>query len=313
MTSARSRRRKRPSAVPKQRRSAVKKISKRSHVKEDSVSDQPIAVFDSGLGGLSVVRHLQNLLPHENIVYFGDTARVPYGSKSSRTVQSFALDVARYLMRFDPKLFVVACNTASALAIDALRAELPTHVVDVVAPGAGAVVATGNGGPVAVIGTEATIASNAYPHAIHALKPDLEVLALACPLLVPLVEEGRGADDPIVHLTIETYLAHLRGRHVCSLVLGCTHYPLLRGAIEKVLGPQTAIVDSGEATSHEVRRVLEAEGLLNGARGPGSMRCYVSDNPKRFRTVGSRFLGHALEQVEFVEPEEYVSQSLHDA
>lgn len=277
------------------------------------MSDQPIAVFDSGLGGLSVVRHLRRILPNEHLVYFGDTARVPYGSKSSRTVKSFALDVARYLLRFEPKLFVVACNTASALAIDELRSELPVSVVDVVAPGARAVVDAGNGGPVAVIGTEATIGSGAYPAAIRALKPELEVLAQACPLFVPLVEEGRSEDDPIVALTIANYLAAFRERGVKSLVLGCTHYPLLRAAIERFLGPHTIVIDSGEATSREVARVLAAEGLLCRASQPGSMRCYVSDNPKRFRSVGSRFLGHAIEHVEFVEPEEYVSQVAADA
>lgn len=270
------------------------------------MSASPIAVFDSGLGGLSVVRHLRQLLPQEHLVYFGDTARIPYGTKSRPTVVQFALETAGFLLQFDPKLIVAACNTASALALDVLRRELPLPVIGVVEPGARAAVRLAQGQPAAVIGTEATIASNAYPKAIRALAPDQPVIAQPCPLFVPLVEEGRDSTDPIVKLTVETYLGPLRAQGIQVIVLGCTHYPLLREAIVACLGPGVQIVDSGRETSLAVQRHLTEHGSLCSDPTPGTMRCYVSDNPARFRQVGSRFLNEQIEQVELVEPERYV-------
>lgn len=267
----------------------------------------PIAVFDSGLGGLSVVRHLRRILAPEDIVYFGDTARVPYGIKSQPTVAHFALETASFLLGFEPKLIVAACNTASALAMDDLRRELPVPVIDVVVPGARAAVERAGEGPVAVIGTEATISSQAYRKAIHALAPDLEVIPKACPLFVPLVEEGRDCDDPIVRLTVETYLAPLREQAVKALVLGCTHYPLLRDAIAGYLGPTVDVIDSGRETALTVQQHLRDHDSLSPGHAPGSMKCYVSDNPTRFQRVGSRFLSEAIEYVELVEAERYVN------
>ena len=281
-------------------------------VMEDSVKRDPIAVFDSGLGGLSVVRALQRLLPAEDIVYFGDTARVPYGIKSRRTVAKFALEDARFLLQFEPKLIVAACNTASALAMDELEAELPVPVVGVVRPGARAAVRLADGGPVAVIGTEATISSEAYATAIRAQAPQLEVIAQACPLFVPLVEEGRGCDDPIVKLTVETYLSSLREAGVRVIVLGCTHYPLLREAIAVYLGFDVQIVESGRETALAVREALQQVGGLCGEQRTGTLSCYVSDNPTRFRRIGSRFLGHDIEQVELVEPQQYIASAVVD-
>lgn len=279
-------------------------------VKEDLVSAtrRPIAVFDSGLGGLSVVHHLREVLPAEEVVYFGDTARVPYGSKSRRTVAKFALEAARFLLQFDPKLMVAACNTASALALEELTAALPLPVIGVVEPGARAAVQHAGEGPIAVIGTEATIASEAYPAAIRALAQQLEVISAACPLFVPLVEEGREPDDALVQYVVRDYLEPLRRRGVKAVVLACTHYPLLRPAIAAFLGPDTYIVDCGLETSLSVRAALgQSAERLSGGQAAGSMRCYVSDNPARFRRVGSRFLGQPIESVEFVEPERYVS------
>lgn len=271
------------------------------------MSTQPIAVFDSGLGGLSVIRHLRQILPGEDIVYFGDTARVPYGIKSRPTVAHFALETAGFLLRYDPKLVVAACNTASALAMDDLTRELPVPVIGVVEPGARAAVRLARSGPVAVIGTEATVHSQSYQRAIHALAPELEVIGQPCPLLVPLVEEGRECDDPIVRLVVQTYLAPLRERDVNVVVLGCTHYPLLRDAIAACLEPGVHIVDSGRETSLAVQEHLARRDGLSDRSGPGSMRCYVSDNPARFREVGSRFLSEAIDCVELVEPERYVN------
>jgi glutamate racemase len=271
------------------------------------MSNQPIAVFDSGLGGLSVVRHLRHLLPHEDIVYFGDTARVPYGSKSRRTVVTFALEDARFLLQFEPKLIVVACNTASALAMTELHQELPVPVIGVVEPGAQAAVRQAAGAPIAVIGTEATVGSGSYLAAIRAVSPQHTVIQRACPLFVSLVEEGRDCTDRLVSLAVEEYLAPLRDRGVRVLILGCTHYPLLREAIAAAVGPEVTIVDSGRETSMVVESHLRQSHSLWADDRPGSMRCYVSDNPERFRRVGSRFLSEGLKDVEFVEPERYIA------
>lgn len=272
------------------------------------MKNQPIAVFDSGLGGLSVVRHLRELLPHEEIVYFGDTARVPYGTKSQPTVVNFALEDARFLLQFDPKLIVVACNTASALAMSELETELPVPVIGVVEPGAHAAATHAGGGPVAILGTEGTISSGAYPAAINRYRSGIEVLQRACPLFVPLVEEGRTSDDAIVRMVVETYLADLRARTLSVCVLGCTHYPLIRDAIATYLGSTVRIIDSGTETARQVHRLLDSMNGLSDAAASGSLRCYVSDNPTRFRQVGSRFLSHEIEHVEFVEPERYIAQ-----
>lgn len=272
---------------------------------------QPIAVFDSGLGGLSVVRHLRQVLPDENIVYFGDTARVPYGSKSRRTVARFAREACRLLLQSDPKLIVAACNTVSALALDDVAPELPVPLVGVVAPGARAAVERAAGRPIAVIGTEATIASDAYPVAIRALLPGADVRGVACPLFVPLVEEGRDGDDPLVQMAVRDYLRDLAGQ-IGVIVLGCTHYPLLRDAIAAFLGDGVDVVDSGRETALTVQAALRHTGGLSRSAQRGSMRCCVSDNPTRFRRIGSRFLNEEIDIVESVEPERYVSSPVSD-
>ena len=268
----------------------------------------PIAVFDSGLGGLSVVRSLRELLPAEDIVYFGDTARVPYGTKSRRTVAKFALEDAGFLLRFQPKLIVAACNTASALAMDVLRAQTPVPVIGVVAPGARAAVRVAGGRPIGVIGTEATIASNAYVAAIRTRDSKVEVITQACPLFVPLVEDGRDADDPIVRMVADEYLIPLRERNIAALVLGCTHYPLLQPAIAEAVGPDVTIIPSGRETARAVARRLERMGCLSAPEAAASIRFYVSDNPARFRRIGARFLGHPLDEVALVDPEDYISR-----
>jgi glutamate racemase len=279
-------------------------------VKEDRVSTQPIAVFDSGLGGLSVVRHLRQQLPAEDIVYFGDTARVPYGTKSPRTVTQFSLECARYLLQFDPKILIAACNTASALALDALRAALPIEVLGVVEPGARAACAAAEGGRVAVLGTEATIASGAYERALRAIDPSLQIDAIACPLFVPIVEEGRSQFDPVVVAAVAGYLAPLRENPPRAVVLGCTHYPLLSAAIDAYLGPRVTIVDSGRETASDVRRILTQHGLLAPADRVGRLRGFVSDNASRFRAVSTRFLQETVDDVALVEAEEYAGQSV---
>lgn len=271
------------------------------------MNNNPIAVFDSGLGGLSVVRHLRRRLPGETVLYFGDTARVPYGSKSRPTVVNFALEAARFLLRYEPKLIVAACNTASALAMDELQRDLPVPVIGVVEPGTRAAVRLAGERPIAVIGTEATIGSDSYLAAIQAVSPDHLVIQRACPLFVPLVEEGRDCADPIVKQVVEDYLAPFRTQDVRVLILGCTHYPLLRSAIVACLGPKIEIVDSGQETSLAVERHLRQTDSLCAAERDGKMRCYVSDNATRFQRIGSWFLEQDIEHVEFIEPERYVA------
>jgi len=268
-----------------------------------TTDNRPIAVFDSGLGGLTVVRNLTQAMAGEDIVYLGDSARVPYGIKSLATVRRFALEDAAFLRRFDPKLLVVACNTAGAAAIDALQAAFPAPVVDVIRPGVAAAVAATAGG-IGVIATEATIRSGAYQQAIHQADPAREVRAVACPLLVPIVEEGRPEDDPIVNHVLCDYLRDLQRMRPGALILGCTHYPLLAGAIGKLMGPETTLINSGAAAAEEVRRYLSAAGLRNKRTTGGRLRCFTTDNPQRFAELAERFGGRNVDTVEYVGTDE---------
>jgi glutamate racemase len=260
-------------------------------------SIRPLGVFDSGLGGLTVVRALRRVLPHEKIVYLGDTARVPYGIKSPATVTRFAEDDARFLLGFAPKIIVVACNTASSLALDSLRIKLPMPAVGVVEPGAHAAVDASSTKRIAVIGTEATVASNAYPKAIRKLEPDAEVLQKACPLLVPLVEEGREPADPIVISVLQEYLQPLLAATPDVLLLACTHYPLLEDTIQAIAGPTVRVIDSATQAALAVKKLLSDLHLLAAAQSPPQPAFYVTDNPGRFRRVGERFLQAPLTSV----------------
>jgi len=273
----------------------------------DDPRARPIGVFDSGLGGLTVVRELTGRMPAEDIVYLGDSARVPYGIKSLETVRRFAREDAAFLLRFGPKLIVVACNTASAAAIDTLRATCPVEVVDVISPGARAALEL-TGGRIGVIATEATIASGAYKKAIAAMDPAREVMSVACPLLVPIVEEGRDEDDPIVLHVLGDYLRSLQRFRAGALVLGCTHYPLLARAIGKLMGPDVALVNSGAAAAEEVHGRLSAAGLLSPAGALGALRCYTTDNPGRFSRLAERFGGRKTDHVEYVGTDELESR-----
>lgn len=270
------------------------------------MNDQPIAVFDSGLGGLTVVSELRRRLPGEDIIYFGDTARVPYGSKSPQTVLRFTYEVSTFLLRFEPKVIIAACNTASALALDELEGQLPVPILGVVRPGASEAVRHGDGRLVGVIATEATVNSAAYTRAIHALAPRLPVIEQACPSLVAVIEEGRTDRDPIVRMMLFDYLDKIRLMNPAVLVLGCTHYPLIRRAVAEVMGDEVALVDSAEATVREAEELLGRHGALSGRRAGGRLRCYVSDNPQRFREVGSRFLGEPIKDVAWTTPEQFI-------
>jgi len=245
------------------------------------------------------VRELMAATGGEDVVYLGDSARVPYGTKSLDTVRRFALEDAAFLMQFEPKLLVVACNTASAAAIDVVRERIDVGVVDVIAPGSAAAVEAADG-MIGVIATEATIASGAYQRAIDELAPGREVIAAACPLLVPIVEEGRDQDDPIVLHVLGDYLRHLQRARPGALILGCTHYPLLSGAIGKLMGPEVELISSARAAAMTVRDRLAETGLASTRADRGTLRCFTTDNAERFAKLAERFGGCRIDDVTFV-------------
>ncbi|HEX9625321.1 MAG TPA: glutamate racemase [Acidiferrobacterales bacterium] len=257
-----------------------------------------IGVFDSGVGGLTVARALMQRLPEENIIYFGDTARVPYGIKSVETIAHYATQIAQFLLERRVKLLVVACNTMAAVAARAIADLSPVPVLDVIDAGARAAAAASRTRRVGVIGTLATVASGAYDRAIHAAAADVEVRSQACPLFVPFVEEG-WLTHPATRLTAEEYLAPLRGAGLDTLVLGCTHYPLLAPLIQEVVGAEIALVDSADTVAADAAELLERLGLRNRV-GRGEHRFYVSDVPQRFQQIGERFLGRPLTGVQVV-------------
>lgn len=285
----------------------------------------PIGIFDSGVGGLTVYRALHEHLPNERFVYLGDTARVPYGTKSLATVERYAVENARFLASHGIKMLVVACNTASALALPAIRAALEIDVVGVIGPGARAAVAAGNnqqaGGPrterteeagrprsIGVIATESTVKSGAYTAAIKKADANVEVIERACPLFVPLAEEG-WADNEVAGTIAETYLKDFRST-VETLVLGCTHYPILRDVIQQTVGAEVRLIDSGEATAVEVKSLLRDKKLARLTLPTGALErqlCddldhfYVTDAAERFARVAERFLGVKPSRLEAVE------------
>jgi glutamate racemase len=259
----------------------------------------PIGIFDSGIGGLTVARAVFEQLPRESTVYFGDTARVPYGPKSPETVRRYSLEILRWLLDQRVKAVVIACNTSTAHALETLQAESPVPVIGVIEPGARAAAGAANGKPIGVIGTAGTVASNAYAKAIHRIRGDARVEQKACPLFVPLVEEG-WFEHHAAALIAEEYLAPLRDAGVGSLVLGCTHYPLLRPLLQRVMGPDVRLIDSGEETALVVASVLRERGLEAPGGGPAEHRFAVSDDEARFRQVGMRFIGERLGRAEVV-------------
>jgi len=261
--------------------------------------ERPIGVFDSGVGGLTVLASIAELLPGENLLYLGDTARVPYGTKSAATVTAYSLEIAQFFMEREVKAIVVACNTASAMALPHLRKNFSVPMVGVVSPGAGAAVRATRNGRVGVIGTEATLASGAYPEAIAAVDGAIEIFTQACPLFVPLAEEG-WVDNEITRAVVSRYLAPLRDREIDTLLLGCTHYPLLAPIIRDFLGPQVTVVDSAEATAHALRQALEDQGLLSVSPAGAATFC-VTDVPDRFIELGSRFYGNSVEAARRIE------------
>jgi glutamate racemase len=257
---------------------------------------QAIGIFDSGVGGLTVLRELIKTLPQEDTIYFGDTARVPYGTKSPDTVIRYSQEIASFLIKRDIKLLVVACNTASAVALPTLRRILPIPVVGVIEPGAKRATEATRSGIIGVIGTSGTIRSSAYSRAIKKINPDISVLARPCPLFVPLAEEG-WTDNDVAQMATQLYLAELRDAKVDTLVLGCTHYPLLKKMIADFMGPEVTLVDSAEETARTVAAILREKKLLRPPAEQGNHHYYVTDVPAGFVSVGNRFLGNKLGDV----------------
>lgn len=261
-----------------------------------SQQSKAIGVFDSGIGGLTVVRALMRELPHENIIYFGDTARVPYGPKSPQVIREYAAQDTDFLISKSVKMVVIACNTVSSVAIDVVQKHAKVPVVGVILPGARAAAGATKKKHVGVIGTVGTIASNAYTNAIRQIDDSINVIGQACQLFVPLAEEG-WIDHKATELIAREYLFPLKLQRIDTLVLGCTHYPILRDVIQKVFDNGVTLIDSGEATALEVARVLEEEDLSNPSRMKANVQFFVSDISSKFAEVGERFLGQSLGRV----------------
>lgn len=263
-------------------------------------SASPIGVFDSGIGGLTVVREIIRRLPNENLVYLGDTARVPYGTKSSKTVITYSQSNAGFLISKGIKLLVVACNTASAVALPSLRWDLEIPIIGVIEPGARRAVRTTKTGRVGVIGTPSTIKSGAYKRAMENIDPEIRVYSEACPLFVPLVEEG-WTEGEIAELTAMRYLRPFRGSGIDVLILGCTHYPLLKNVIRKVVGDGITLIDSAEETALEIERVLKENGISRKNPSPPRRDFYLTDVSETFISVACRFLGEEVQGVKQID------------
>lgn len=261
--------------------------------------NRPIGVFDSGLGGLTVVKALQNLLPSESITYLGDTARVPYGNKSKKLIESYSTQITAFLSEKGCKAIVVACNTASSQALDVLQDEFSIPVIGVIQPGVSMAVSASENGHIGVIGTVATIESNAYQNALKEHNANIIVLNQPCPLFVPLVEEGWVTGD-VPKLVADTYLKGMNADSVDTIILGCTHYPLLKDVIQSSATNGTALIDSAEAVAMEVQRVLSENNLSAVENTAGKLDCYVTDVPLRFEMLARQFLGSPIEHVSTV-------------
>jgi glutamate racemase len=248
-----------------------------------------IGIFDSGIGGLTVLKEIVRKLPDENIIYLGDTARVPYGIRSAETVTRYSFENTNFLLSQEIKMLVVACNTATAVSLEAVKKEFPLPVIGVLEPGARAAVAATKTRKIGIIGTEATINSGAYERAIKRLAPDIEVTSIACPLFVSLAEEG-WTDNDVAELVADKYLAPFRESGIDMLVLGCTHYPLLKAVISKAIGPGITLIDSATETAKEVADVLEKLKWRGSGNSEGIRKFYVTDTPARFEMIGKRFL-----------------------
>ncbi len=263
-------------------------------------NNNPIAIFDSGIGGLTVFKEVSRLLPDEDIVYLGDTARVPYGIRSPETVTRYSFECADFLIKQNIKMLVVACNTVSAISLYQMRENIPVPVIGVIEPGSSAAARSTINKRIGIIGTEATIRSNAYLKAIKLLNKEIEVFSLACPLFVPLVEEG-WTDGIIARLVVERYLKEILDKNIDTLILGCTHYPLLKDVISDV-SANIFLIDSAIETAMVVKQEILAKGLQkthqNTGQGRGTWKFFVTDSPEKFVKVGERFLQSDIKDIE---------------
>jgi glutamate racemase len=254
------------------------------------MNQQPIAMFDSGVGGLTVLKELISALPFESVVYFGDTARVPYGNKSRETIIRYSIENSRFLLEFNPKLLIIACNTASAFALDELQNLLSIPVIGVIDPAVNDALKATRSGKIGVIATRGTIGSNVYQSKLLAADPSLQVFARPCPLFVPFIEEGR-IDHPMTHNLIEEYLSPLLESNIDTLILGCTHYPLLSQQIQDYLGNDIRLIHSGRSTAHSARLLIRATEESAGGLPP-QYQFFTSDDPDNFAHIGTAFLGN---------------------
>mgnify|MGYP001752333431 FL=1 len=265
------------------------------------MDNRPIGVFDSGVGGLTTVRRMHEIMPNENIIFFGDTGRVPYGTRSAETITRYTRQDVSFLRTFDIKAIVVACNTVSAVALETVAAEIDVPMIGVVWPACRKALAVTKTGRIGVIGTPATVRSGVYERFLHRARPALEVFTQACPLFVPLVENGRvQRGDIVIETVVAEYLAALRAQDIDTLILGCTHYPLLREVISAYMGSHVHLIDSGaEAADHARQMLIPAEGR-------GKTRYFVSDDPESFRSLAGLFLnGEIADEVGHVEIAKY--------
>jgi len=256
--------------------------------------NRPIGIFDSGIGGLTVVREVIKNLPNEDIVYFGDTARVPYGTKSPNTVIKFSVENTLFLLRFKVKVIVVACNTSSSYAIETLKNNFKLPVIGVIGPGIEEAAKTTKCGRIGVIGTTATIHSASYQKQIKAIDPRLKVFNQACPLFVSLVEEG-WLNDKVTYMIAERYLKPLKDKKIDTLILGCTHYPLLKKVIQEIMGRNVTLVDSAKQVACHVKKILSWGDSISSNKKKPKYKYYVSDEPDKFIETGEKFLGRKIE------------------
>ena len=266
------------------------------------MDNRPIGIFDSGIGGLTVLKEISEQLPYEDIIYFGDTARIPYGTKSRETVIKYAFQCAKFLLSKNVKAIVIACNTASALAYEEAQKAFNVPIVGVIEPGAKATVTATKNNKIGVIGTTATINSEAYQSAIRELNKSAEVIGVACPLFVQIVEDG-WEDTDVALITAEKYLMELKEHNIDTLVLGCTHYPILRYTLSKVMGDKVSLVNPAFETAKEIKRVLKEKDLLSDKKEKPVYKYYVSDDPEKFRRIGGNIMNKNIESIEKVDIE----------
>ncbi len=276
-------------------------------MERQNLNDAPIGVFDSGVGGLTVVREIIRQIPNEKIVYFGDTARVPYGSKSKDIVTKYSKQIVRFLQTQQVKAIVVACNTASAYALDEIEKEIDIPIIGVVKPGAKVAAEATRNGKIGVIGTEGTVNSRIYSTYIKDIRSDVDVVGKACPLFVPLVEEGL-LIDPVTDEIAMRYLSELIDIDIDTLILGCTHYPLIRSTVGRIMGENVTLVNPAYETARELKELLAAEGLLNekeAGLGENKYRFFVSDGAEKFKRFANSILKYGILSAKTINIEEY--------